>query len=116
VSGRTDDTDAGLSRDPGADEPEAGGGSTTALVKADERSDFAARWQEIQVEFVDNPRESVERADALVAQVMQHLTRMFADEREHLERQWDGGDDVSTEDLRVALQRYRSFFDRLLAA
>lgn len=86
------------------------------LVASEEASSFANRWREIQVDFVDRPRESVEHADALVAELMQRLAASFADERGRLEQQWDGGDDVSTEDLRVALTRYRSFFDRLLSA
>jgi hypothetical protein len=56
----------------------------------------------------------VEQADSLVAEVMQRLAAVFADERNGLEQQWDRGDDTSTKDLRVALRRYRSFFDRLL--
>lgn len=79
-------------------------------------SSFAGRRREIQVDFVDRPRESVEHADALVAELRQRLAAGFADERSRLERQWEGGDDVSTEDLRLALTRYRSFFDRLLSA
>jgi hypothetical protein len=63
---------------------------------------------------VDEPRQAVEGADKLVAEVIQRLAEGFANERSGLEKQWDGGDNVSTEDLRVALQRYRSFFDRLL--
>jgi hypothetical protein len=63
---------------------------------------------------VDEPRRTVEAADKLVASVMQRLAEGFANERSSLEKQWDRGDNVSTEDLRVALQRYRSFFDRLL--
>lgn len=86
------------------------------LVAPEEASSFSNRWRDIQVEFVDRPRESVEQADALVAELMQRLAAGFADERSRLERQWDGGDDVSTEELRLALQRYRSFFDRLLSA
>jgi hypothetical protein len=63
---------------------------------------------------VDEPRQTVAEADKLVASVMQRLAEGFANERSGLEKQWDRGDNVSTEDLRVALQRYRSFFDRLL--
>ena len=74
------------------------------------------RWQEIQASFVDQPRDAVAEADALVADLMQRLAASFSHERERLEGHWDRGDDVSTEDLRVALTRYRSFFDRLLAA
>jgi hypothetical protein len=76
---------------------------------------FQARWEEIQVRFVDEPRGAVEDADALVATVMQRLAEGFAQERERLEGQWGRGEDISTEDLRVALQRYRSFFRRLLS-
>ncbi len=88
----------------------------TPLLPDDQSTDFTARWQEIQVRFVDEPRDSVAQADALVAELMQRLAARFADERERLEGQWDRGDDVSTEDLRVALTRYRAFFDRLLSA
>ena len=63
---------------------------------------------------MDDPRAAVERADALVAEVVQSLTTSFTDERSRLEQQWSQGEDVSTEDLRQALHRYRSFFDRLL--
>jgi hypothetical protein len=86
------------------------------LLDQPETDSFTTRWREIQVDFVDRPRESVEQADALVAELMQRLAASFAHERSRLEQQWDGGDDVSTEDLRVALTRYRSFFDRLLSA
>jgi hypothetical protein len=68
------------------------------------------------VTFVDDPRDAVENADALVAELMQRLADGFARERERLEGQWSRGEDVSTEDLRVVLQRYRSFFRRLLSA
>ena len=69
----------------------------------------------VQTAFVDEPRAAVEQADALVAEVMQQLTDGFARERAGLERQWSGGQDVSTEELRLAIRRYRSFFDRLLS-
>lgn len=88
----------------------------TPLLPQDQTSRFTEDWQEIQGSFVDQPREAVERADALVADLMQRLAASFSNEREQLETQWDRGDDVSTEDLRVALTRYRSFFDRLLSA
>ena len=68
----------------------------------------------MQTSFVDQPRESVKQADELVAELIQHLASQFADARSKLESQWDRGEEVSTEDLRLALQRYRSFFDRLL--
>lgn len=77
--------------------------------------ELRGRWTEIQTGFVDEPRKSVVDADSLVADVMQRLADSFARERDGLERQWSEGDDASTEDLRVALRRYRSFFDRLLS-
>jgi hypothetical protein len=85
------------------------------LFPAGEATSFRARWIEAQTSFVDEPRHAVEQADGLVAEMMQRLAQVFADERSKLEKQWSQGDDVSTEDLRVGLQRYRSFFDRLLS-
>jgi hypothetical protein len=86
------------------------------LLPDDESEGFTTRWRDIQTGFVDEPRNSVAQADALVAELMQRLAAGFSEERQRLEAQWDRGDDVSTEDLRVALTRYRSFFDRLLSA
>jgi hypothetical protein len=86
------------------------------LLPADENAQFQSRWERIQTGFVDEPRQTVEQADELVAQVMQRLAEGFAAERERLEQQWGRGEDVSTEDLRIALQRYRGFFQRLLSA
>ena len=86
------------------------------LLEDEATSDVQSRWREIQGSFVDEPRRAVEDADTLVADLMQRLADSFAQERSRLESQWDRGDEVSTEDLRVALQRYRSFFDRLLSA
>ncbi len=85
------------------------------LLPGDQADQLMLRWQEIQASFVDRPRDSVEQADALVADLMRRLATSFSEARERLEQQWDSGDDVSTEDLRVALTRYRSFFDRLLS-
>jgi hypothetical protein len=73
------------------------------------------RWSGVQTAFVDEPRSAVEQADGLVAAAMKRLAEVFAEERSRLEQQWDRGDNVSTEDLRIALQRYRSFFQRLLS-
>jgi len=94
-----------------ADRAETG----TALFPGTESQGFQGRWSEIQTSFVDEPRKSVEQADALVAEVMQRLAQVFADERSKLEQQWDRGEDTDTEALRQALRRYRSFFDRLLS-
>lgn len=84
------------------------------LFPEKETADFRTRWTDIQTGFVDEPRRAVEQADALVAEVIKRLANSFADERSKLEGQWGRGDDVSTEDLRVSLRRYRTFFDRLL--
>jgi hypothetical protein len=91
-------------------------GDRESLLSADQSERFTTRWQQIQTSFVDEPRDAVAEADALVADLMQRLAASFSHERERLESQWDRGDDVSTEDLRVALTRYRSLFDRLLSA
>jgi hypothetical protein len=88
----------------------------TQLLPRDENERFQGRWETIQTGFVDEPRQTVEQADELVAEVMKRLAEGFADERSRLEQQWGRGEDVSTEDLRIALQRYRAFFQRLLAA
>ena len=84
------------------------------LFSESEMVEFRSQWTKIQTCFVDEPRGTVKDADKLVAAVMQRLAEGFANERSSLEKQWDRGDNVSTEDLRLALQRYRSFFDRLL--
>lgn len=87
----------------------------TALFDEDEAEVFRSRWNAIQTNFVDEPRSAVEDADSLVAEVIKRIAEVFADERAQLEEQWSRGDDVSTEDLRITLQRYRSFFKRLLS-
>jgi hypothetical protein len=122
---------AGSGTDPAAERGElhgSGPGETRAhgassvgsdqepLFPSDQSERFTTRWQEIQTSFVDRPRDAVADADTLVADLMQRLAASFSQERGRLEAQWDRGDDVSTEDLRVALTRYRSFFDRLLSA
>ena len=84
------------------------------LFSEPEMGDFRSQWSKLQTGFVDEPRRTVENADKVVAAVMQRLAEGFANERSGLEKRWDHGDNASTEDLRVALQRYRSFFDRLL--
>lgn len=86
----------------------------TALFNDKEAHDFRSRWDEIQIRFVDDPRKAAEDADTLVAETMKRLAEIFSDERKNMEGQWSRGENVSTEDLRLALQRYRSFFNRLL--
>ena len=91
------------------------GDGSTQLFPSNELQDLRTRWKDIQTGFVDEPRAAVKEADELVGQAMKRLAEVFSEERSRLEQQWDRGDNVSTEDLRVALQRYRSFFDRLLS-
>ena len=85
------------------------------LFTVDEAKDFRARWDSVQAGFVDEPRRAVESADQLVAATMKRLAEIFSAERQALEHQWDRGDSISTEELRLALRRYRSFFGRLLS-
>jgi len=131
---RTDDDsrlDGGAPAEPGLAHERAGTGASglsgtsatsaageadARLANADESDLFAARWQEIQAEFVDDPRRAVQDADALIADMMERLAQLLASEREQLKPRGNSGDDASTEDLRQGLQRYRSLFQRLLAA
>ena len=85
------------------------------LFAGEELIEFRRHWQDVQGSFVDEPRTAVQNADELVALLMTRLAQVFAGERAKLEHEWDKGENISTEDLRVALQRYRSFFDRLLS-
>jgi hypothetical protein len=87
-----------------------------SLLPAGEQSDLHGRWEEIQTHFVDDPRRAVKDADELVAGVMARMAERFARARDDLEGQWSRGEDVGTEELRVALQSYRAFFRRLLSA
>jgi hypothetical protein len=110
--------------DQSAPAPQAAAGSDldtgeqphAQLLEDHELQGILVQWKEIQAEFVDEPRKAVQDADALVAELMQRLAQMFASEREQLESRWSGGSDVDTEELRHGLRRYRSFFERLLAA
>ena len=86
-----------------------------SLFPQEELQDFRGQWDKVQTSFVDEPRAAVEEADNLVATVVRRIAQQFAEGRAQLEREWDRGDDVSTEDLRQALRRYRAFFDRLLS-
>ena len=88
---------------------------STPLFAHEETDELRKRWMDVQTGFVDDPRASVQSADSLVAQTMKRLAEIFAAERANLEGQWSRGDEVGTEDLRQAMRRYRSFFDRLLS-
>jgi hypothetical protein len=85
------------------------------LFSPGETDKLRGQWNDIQAGFVDEPRQAVERADELVALTIKRLAEGFSNERGKMEGQWDRGGDVSTEDLRLALRRYRSFFGRLLS-
>ncbi len=88
--------------------------ASTPLFAEKEGNELRSRWDDIQIHFVDDPRRAAQDADSLVAETMKRLAEIFSDERKNMEAQWSRGEDVSTEDLRLALQRYRSFFNRLL--
>jgi hypothetical protein len=93
-----------------------GEGENVPLISGTEHESLTTRWTDIQSRFVDDPRNAVEQADSLVAEVIQSVASSFARERTSLEKQWETDGEAETEDLRIALQRYRSFFQRLLAA
>jgi hypothetical protein len=89
--------------------------SSAPLFAPGVSEDLQSRWLDIQTSFVDEPGGSVEQADLLVAEVMRQLAETFAEKRTSLELQLVKGEEISTEELRMALRRYRSFFDRLLS-
>src|SRR5215208_6122840 len=112
---------AAASREDAAPAPrhesgEAMESSTARSLFADnDLSGLRSRWDDVQAAFVDNPKECVQKADTLVAEVVEQLTTGFSEARSRLEAQWARGESVSTEDLRIALTRYRDFFQRLLS-
>lgn len=107
---------ATLEREPDGRNDEARSeGQRGLFFPAEDSTGLKSHWSDIQAGFVDEPREAVRRADALVSDVMNRLADVFARERAALEQQWDRGDQVTTEDLRLALQRYRAFLDHLLS-
>ena len=85
------------------------------LFAGDDLAELRARWAGVQAAFVDDPKDCVQKADALVSDLVEQLTSGFAETRSHLEEQWHRGEEASTEDLRLALMHYREFFERLLA-
>jgi hypothetical protein len=120
----TDDTsmgtgDRGRTTDDGGDTMRSDSGTMTdgaELFDSADAQSFRERWDRVQSKFVDDPRAAVEEADSLVADVTDSLTSRFAQQKSTLEQQWSQGDDAQTEDLRMTLQRYRTLFERLLAA
>ncbi len=111
---------SGLTGDTRAEEPdepvaaESSEGDAAPLLGTTETEKYRSAWSEIQGRFVDDPQDAVRSADTLVAEVMQALAGTFSERKQGLEGQWGRGEQVATEDLRVALQHYRSFFNRLL--
>lgn len=101
-------TEGGAGRDTGSEQDGSG------LMQDQRWQYFAGRWDSIQAGFVDDPRRTVEQADRLVAEVIDHLSKIFRDERAKLESQWSRGGKAETEDLRIAMQRYRDFFRTLV--
>lgn len=111
----TDDADAPIARDePGPDAQ--GRERLEPLFDSGREQELRERWHGLQARFVDEPRDTVSAADSLVAELLRDLAASFDGARSKLEGQWSSGEDVSTEDLRLTLQRYRSFFERLLEA
>lgn len=106
----TSDVEAGESAPAGN-----GHNEPVTLFAPEAVEDYRSRWTSLQTSFVDEPRRAVQQADELVAEVINNLASTFSDERGKLEGQWDQGDKVSTEDLRLVLRRYRAFFDRFLS-
>jgi hypothetical protein len=100
----------------GYSESNMSNGSNAPLMPPESLEQHREHWTEIQTRFVDDPKDAVEQADELVAEVMQTVATRFADQRKNLEGKWQGGGQASSEDLRQALLQYRSFFERLLAA
>lgn len=110
VESRPSEPEQGVASQPASTQPDF-----EPLLSEDDTESFRSRWQSIQAGFVDEPRRATEEADRLVAELMARLAETFSDERARLEALWGRGEEVTTEDLRVALQRYKSFFNRLLS-
>ncbi|MBO1413463.1 hypothetical protein [Streptomyces sp. FH025] len=118
--GEATDTEFGRAPESGGDDHGEPGSEEhrerQPLFAPEDEQELRSRWGEIQNDFVDDPREAVRAADGLVADLMQRLASSFADHKHGLEQQWNRGEEVQTEDLRLALQQYRSFFNRLLSS
>ncbi|WP_269856344.1 hypothetical protein [Streptomyces sp. RPT161] len=112
--GTAETEEAGRTENEEAETTTAAEEETPALLTGEDAEEFRDRWQKIQGDFVDDPRDAVHAADGLVADVMRTLAARFAKHKEGLEEQWHRGGEVGTEDLRLALRHYRAFFNRLL--
>jgi hypothetical protein len=89
--------------------------SPDTLFAESDLTELRARWNDVQAAFVDDPKDCVQKADGLVSDAVDQLTASFSHARSRLEEQWARGEEASTEDLRLALKRYREFFERLLS-
>lgn len=116
---RTEDGDRrDIDRDPSSEQTRSSDGSERhddGLLDPDDRESYQRRWDDIQVRFVDEPQQAVREADELVSEVTSDIAKRFSSARDDLERRWEDGEDPSTEELRRAVQRYRDFFQRLVA-
>jgi hypothetical protein len=120
LTGRSTDHEDSAHRHPNADT--TGGGETSGpdegererLIPQERTDEYTARWDALKGGFVDEPRQAVAEADQLVRELLDELQEVFRRQRQGLEQGLDA-DETSTEDLRVALRRYRSLFDRLLS-
>jgi hypothetical protein len=122
IRGKTIDTETIAAAGKGEPElaeivqsPDGGEPELSSLFSDETERELRTQWHEIQTGFVDEPRRAVEQADELVARLMQQLAQSFSNQRNSLEQQWEQAEKISTEDLRLALRRYRSFFERLLS-
>ncbi len=104
-----------LDRQEPAATPESMQNGSSPFLNAEEIDELQSRWNSIQIEFVDDPRACVEQADGLVVETLERIEQALSNQRTGLARQWTHQADISTEDLRIALQSYRSFLNRLLA-
>jgi hypothetical protein len=112
-----DERDAGRGGELAQDDvdPASPGEEFPALLDDREAEAFLDRWRDVQVRFVDDPQGAVRDGDSLVAELMQSLAQRFSERKSGLEEQWNRGGEPETEQLRHALQEYRSFFNRLLS-
>lgn len=101
--------------DGGAAGDGAGREASGEALLAERTQEYRDRWHRVQVMFVDDPGHAVEEADHLVDDVITSIVDTLAAQRGRLESGWQQGSETTTEELRLALHRYRAFFNRLLA-
>jgi hypothetical protein len=85
-----------------------------AFFSPNEADGFRARWESIQVGFVDDPRTSVQSAAQLIGDAMKRLSEEVATERRKFETSSRRENGKATEEMRLLLRRYRSFFKHLM--